>query len=187
MIWLSAPPISSMISASSAGNPPVGGAACRLAKGTGRLPELTSLVASTTRVLIEAMALVKVSPAVVLSAAVLSGPRDAAVESEACQKKLGWEEEGNVLMAPVYCWTSVKSVSIRAMAPGSSVGPRRLDKMFLDEGAPRAKGEREPARARMVMNDFIVEEWFLSMWERGFLEKSRNTLKDVLTLSEMSG
>ena len=83
MISLSAPPISSIIRASSAGKPAA--ASWRASIATFRLEEapiaLTSLVASTTWLLMEEMAEVKVVPAAALSASEESGPREAAVES----------------------------------------------------------------------------------------------------------
>ncbi len=84
MISLSAPPISSMISASSAGSPAA--ASWRASIATSRLDleapmALTSLVAPTTRPLMEEMAEVKVVAAAALSASEASGPREAAVES----------------------------------------------------------------------------------------------------------
>lgn len=84
IISLSAPPISSMIRASSAGSPVA--AVWRASIATSRFileapMALTSLVASTTSELMEAMAEVKVVAAVALSASEDSGVREAAVES----------------------------------------------------------------------------------------------------------
>jgi len=89
MIWFNAPPISSITSATSAARPV--GSVCRVASAfmsrTAGLAAwwwgsaLTELVAATTRVFMEAMAEVKVEPAVVLSSAVEAEEREAAVES----------------------------------------------------------------------------------------------------------
>lgn len=100
-----APPISSITAASSAAKP-VGsvGVACLFIKALAAARERLVLgvsgsasmevVASRTRVLMEAMAEVKVSPAVALSAAVESAVREAAVESDGGSVLVGcclWE------------------------------------------------------------------------------------------------
>ncbi len=88
------------------------------------------------------MTLVKVVAAVALSAAVVSEEREAAVE----------------LMTAVYRVMSVKRVSMRAMAAGSSAGLRRLAKTLSGAGAARARGAKELAMARQVKKDFMLKE-----------------------------
>ena len=80
MIMFKAPPISSIMRASCAGRPPAAWRASTVMMSC-LDRALISPVASTTRLLIEAMADVNVVAAVVLSASVESGPREAAVES----------------------------------------------------------------------------------------------------------
>ncbi len=129
-----------MINANSAGRPPAG---VVWRSTNSRLDRFgTSFVASTTRPLIDAMTLVKVVAAVALSAAVVSEEREAAVE----------------LMTAVYRVMSVKRVSMRAMAAGSSAGLRRLAKTLSGAGAARARGAKELAMARQVKKDFMLKE-----------------------------
>ena len=144
MIMFKAPPISSMMSASSAGKPP---AAWRSSIATSRLSRrfepprvLTSLVAATTTLLMEAMLDLKVFSAVLFCAAVEAELRDSAVE----------------LMTAVYFVTVVKRVSILARAAGSSAGDNARSTRALSEaGAAMAREAKELTMAKQVKKDFI--------------------------------
>ena len=84
IISFNAPPISSIISANSAGNPVSASWRASIATTSRFLAApmaLMSLVASTTWELMDAMAEVKVVPAAALSASEEEGVREAAVES----------------------------------------------------------------------------------------------------------
>ena len=127
-----------MINANWTGNPSAG--TCRLA----RSPVFTSLVAPTTRVLIEAIAAVNLGRAAAASSGGLESLRESAVE----------------LMMAAYYLMSVKRAAMRDVAAGSSAGDRRSSNV-LGEGDRAAKESalKVPARARRAENFILMVCW----------------------------